>query len=151
MSIFLQNTLKVDHEALQCVYNKLDRELRGSHAQIQAYYKLRHAIHPHVNHCADNVKLTIYINDVDIVICAGNKENEMVVTIEEDGNIIICWPKETQNKSVKDGIDGIKQIPKSFLSVMGNVVVTNPLQIFIFFADLASRLKTFPIFSRFFI
>lgn len=90
-----EETDEVDHQVLHLVYQRLDPDLRGSREQIQAFYRLRHEINKHVNHFADNVKLTLYINDVDIVICAGNKENEIVFTIEDNGNILIALTKES--------------------------------------------------------
>lgn len=102
MSILLQETDKVDHRVLHSLYKMLAPELKGSHKQKKSFHKLRHNINKHVNHCADNVKLTLYISDVDIVICAGKKDNEIVITIEEDGNTLIDQPFDTQTFSKKD-------------------------------------------------
>lgn len=139
-----KETDKVDHRVLHSLYKMLAPELKGSHEQKKSFYKLRHNINKHVNHCADNVKLTLYINDVDIVICAGKKDNEIVITIEEDGNTLISYTEETWSKYFKDCWKEMKEFPMTFISVMKTALIDNPFKFVGSFMSLVSSGKENP-------
>lgn len=129
MSISLQKTCKVDSTVLHSVYEKLTPELRGSQEQRVGFHRLRHDFNLLVKNCADNVKVTLYISDVVIVICAGKMENEIVITIRYDGYTDINWQKKTWSKYFNDGLDEMKQIPKHLFSQLGDYVAQNPLRV----------------------
>lgn len=113
-------TCRVDSEVLQSVYENLAPELRGSQEQNVALQRLWLDINPHVKNCADNVKLTIYMNDINIVIYAGKGENEIVITIEDNGNLTIFYCQKTWSKYFNDGWDKMKQIIfETFSSIIG--------------------------------
>lgn len=124
MSLLLQVTCRVTSEVLHSVYENLPPELRGSEKQIESVHCFRHDINQHMKNCADNVKLTLYINNVEIIICAGKMENEIVITIKNDGDTKITWHKETWSKYFNDKM---KQISRRLLSSLGNYVTRHPL------------------------
>lgn len=139
-----KETDKVDHRVLHALYKMLAPKLRGSREQKKSFYRLRHNINKHVNHCADNVKLTLYINDVDIVICAGKKDNEIVITIEEDGNTLISYTEETWSKYFKDCWKEMKEFPMTFISVLKTALIDNPFKFVDSVMSLVSSIKKNP-------
>lgn len=124
----LQETCRVDSAVFHSVYGELPPDLRGSQKQRDAICKLRQNIDLIMKNCADNVKFTLYINDVKIEIWAGKMENEIVTTIEYNGDTQIYWPKKTWSKYLNDGWDKMKQIPIRLLSLFGDFVAEHPYQ-----------------------
>lgn len=127
MSLLLQVTCRVNSDVLHSVYENLPPEIRGSEKQIEGVQCFRHDINQHMKNCADNVKLTLYINNVEIIICTGKMENEIVITIKDDGDTKKNWLKETWSKYFNDGRDKMKQISRRLLSSLGNYVTEHPL------------------------
>lgn len=78
-----------------------------------------------MNYCVDNVKFILYISDVDIVICVGKKDNEIVIIIEEDGNMLIFYIEEIWSKYFKDCWKEMKEFFMIFILVMKIVLIDN--------------------------
>lgn len=91
-------TEKVDHTALHSANLELEDNERGSPEQRDGFSKVLNDIHNIVPTCNSNLKVTIYMNDVAIVLVAGKKENELIITINSRGIVEYNWIKPNYAK-----------------------------------------------------
>ena len=87
--------MKAVEQLIQKSIEKL-KEILGDHNSTKkALYTLRDRIQPMIDGCADNIKITIYLDDVldgSIEIKAGQAENCLRITIN-NGEITHNWTK----------------------------------------------------------
>lgn len=76
------------------------KEILGDHTSTKkALQTLKDNIQPMIDGCADNIKITIYLDDVldgSIEIKAGQAENFLRITIKNNGDITHNWNKTIQ-------------------------------------------------------
>lgn len=66
--------------------------------QKKAFYCIRDEIDEDLKLCADNVLVFIYVNNVldePMVISSGSEDNELCITIRNDGSVRREWKKIT--------------------------------------------------------
>ncbi|XP_078318198.1 uncharacterized protein LOC144620654 [Crassostrea virginica] len=97
-------------QLIQISLEKL-KEILGDHDSTKkALYTLRDRIQPMIDGCADNIKITIYLDDVlngSIEIKAGQAENCLRITIKNNGDIIHNWTKTIEELTFECGKDEV--------------------------------------------
>lgn len=96
------------HRAIQKIKHKFGDDRRE---MLKAMYKIRDTIHEEIKSCANNVKVYIYVNDVleePLHFTVGSMENELVISVQDDGTITYKWTSYTKVKSFWDFWEGIK-------------------------------------------
>lgn len=81
-----------------------------------------------VRGCHDNVKITVYFDDIlnePIVVRIGNEENHLQITFKLDGRVAYCWTKETWSKFFRDCWEDVKSLLKKIILVIASFVRKN--------------------------
>lgn len=89
---------EVNVRALDDVVQRFKHRFIGITPQRQTFYNIRNRIHDLVKTFADNVQISLYVDDVfdkPLIISAGRKENELDIIIKIDGTLEERWKKET--------------------------------------------------------
>lgn len=89
---------EVNVRTLNDVVQRFSHRFIGITPQRQTFYNIRYRIHDLVKTFADNVQISLYVDDVfdkPLIISAGKKENELDIIIKIDGTLEERWKKET--------------------------------------------------------
>ena len=88
-------------------------------------YEIRNTIHQHMKTCADNVRVTIYVDEVldePLEFCIGLGENELIITVKHDGTVEYNWTYYTYESAFWGFLEWVKDVfRKVFQSVADNL------------------------------
>lgn len=91
-----------------------------NHPELRkAFADVRKVINQTVRSCADNIKVTVYMDEVldePIVETVGNGENKLLITIDSDNGNDFTWTEETLAKAFWDGWDKGEEIAKNVVA-----------------------------------
>lgn len=93
-----QKVEKVCRYALNEAYLDIKHLLGNQLEQEKAFYCIRDEIDEDLKLCAGNVLVIIYMNNVldePMVISSGSEDNELCITIRNDGSVRREWKKIT--------------------------------------------------------
>lgn len=111
----------VDHMAIFKGYSRVKDKFIGHDKSKKEYLKLRQKISDYVGSSMDNVHVTIYVDDVldePIIMCAGDGENILVITIDADANATHTWVQKTWKKVFRDALDNIESVVKNIATMI---------------------------------
>ncbi|XP_062597224.1 uncharacterized protein LOC134258702 [Saccostrea cucullata] len=109
---------ELNDEALNRAFVRVKQKFRDNEELRDSFYDVRDGIHEVVATCANNVKVVIYIDEVldePIIVCAGNQENRLRITIKTEGRVTYSWTKETWGKVFRDAWNGVKSLTKKII------------------------------------
>ena len=84
-------------------------------------YEIRNSIHQHMKTCADNVRVTIYVDEVldePLVFSVGPGENDLLISVNHDGTVEYKWTNCTYESVFWGFLEWVKDVfRKVFRSV----------------------------------
>lgn len=120
---FLQESGKLNHKALHNAFKRVKDNFKDHDDLKKVFYKLRGGIHNFVSGCVQNVKVSIYIDEIledPIEVLAGAGDNELVITIDENADVSYEWTKETWSKIIKDAWNNVQSILQDILGYISS-------------------------------
>nr|XP_034312015.1 uncharacterized protein LOC117684354 [Crassostrea gigas] len=121
------DSAQLDHKALHNAFKRIKEKFKDHSELKTAFYKLRGKIHTFIGNCVNNVKVTIYIDEVlddPIEIRAGAGENDFIITIDKDANVTYSWTRETWGKVLRDAWNKAKDITERIIGFIASKVGT---------------------------
>lgn len=130
--------MPINDETVNKAFSKVRDKLRSKKELSKGVAELRKVIAQTVQSCSNNIKVTIYMDEVlddPIIISCGKGDNKLLVTIDSDDGVDFTWTETTMAKAFWDGwglgtkiVKGIVETIAAFSSVAVQTAVA-PLAI----------------------
>lgn len=98
--------MPINDETVNKAFSKVKDKLRSKKELRKGVAELRKLIAQTLQSCSDNVKVTIYMDEVlddPIIIPCGKGDNKLLVTIDSDDGVDFTWTETTMAKAFWDG------------------------------------------------
>lgn len=113
--------MPLNDETVHKAFSKVREKIKSQKGLRKGYSELRKSIAQTVKSCWNDVKVTIYMDEVlddPIIITSGKGNNKLLIIIDSDAGVSFTWTEETMAKAFWDGWGIGSEITKSILKAI---------------------------------